>query len=128
MTDAIHDSRFLSYFGNHHKLLAPSNIKRLGMVSFAKHFGKPLTAELWEDLTERLCANQILIYRHNAEMWTLGWWPGTCIIHLDAAGMVADIEWAPREPLAGNGPLNYQSRQAYGVMSQSIIDNVMVEP
>lgn len=87
--------KFLPYFGNHHKQLPGSDGRRGGAVSFKRHLDKPLSAALWEDITERLCASRVLVHRENDLQWTLGWPGSTCIISLNGDGAVDDIEWFP---------------------------------
>lgn len=90
-----HYPLFLPYFGNHHERLPVGSMSRGGSVSFTSHVGKPLTERLWQDITERLAADRVLVYRYGDGEWTLGWGPGTVIIHLDPNDLVKDIEFYP---------------------------------
>jgi len=90
---ATSDPRFTPHMGNN-LVGIRTLIRRGGAVSFAKHLGRPLTPELWEDVTERLGAMFVRVYRPNSEEWTDGC-SDTCIIRLDNEGLVRDIEWHP---------------------------------
>lgn len=85
--------KFVPYFGNHHEYLPEPTCRRGGSVSFRRHLDEPLSEALWTDITERLGAKKLLVYRRGDEMWLLGWGSYTCIVHLHEDGRVRDIDW-----------------------------------
>lgn len=79
------------YFGNNHKHIDRPTIMAMGMVSFTKHIGKPLTQDLWEDLVHRLEISDLRIYKPNEASWTDGRSCGACDVYLDDFGNVTEI-------------------------------------
>lgn len=78
--------------GNNHERLQ-CDWRKLGLVSFARHLGKPLSEELWDDIVHRLGVSRLRVYSHNQEQWTDG--VGSCaIIMLDENRNVSDIQYA----------------------------------
>jgi len=69
-----------------------------GQVSFSRHLGKPLSQELWVDLTLRLRAFSIRIWHGSEEE---GWnvfaldYPSGVDIFIDEHGNVSDISYEP---------------------------------
>ena len=51
------------YFGNNDNKREVPNIIAGGPVCFKRHFGKPLSQALWEDLMHRFCIRGLCIYR-----------------------------------------------------------------
>jgi hypothetical protein len=77
---------------NHHRIR--SECKRGGSVSFASHLGRPLSASLWHDLTERFELTCIRVYKVNQSGWTDA--PSKCAwIYLDESENVWEICIAP---------------------------------
>lgn len=63
-----------------------------GGVSFAKHFGNPLTYELWEDLAYRLGVVSLRVYKKRWEEWTDSPISRCAKIYLDEDDLVTDIK------------------------------------
>ena len=63
-----------------------------GSISFARHLGKPLSQELWDDLIFRLGISKLRVYKHNQGGWTDSV-SGLCRVYLDSNSDVMDICW-----------------------------------
>jgi hypothetical protein len=112
---ADHDPRFFPYLGNHHEYLPRPGCTRGGGVSLASHMGKPLTARLWEDVTERLQAAKLLVYGPGFnEEWTIGHLCVTVIVRLDDNEMVDDI--VLYGPIPGPRPEPRPTRSPGGIL------------
>ena len=84
-----------AFRGNNHKRLPPSGIKRGGGVSFARHLGKLLSPELWEDLYERLGMISLRVYGPSDSEWADGRFQFHADVYLDEGGFVRDVCWHP---------------------------------
>src|SRR2546429_442963 len=83
------------YYGENSHQFPCSTWKDKGAVSFIRHLGKPLTAELWHDLRKRLQIRQLQIF-----------YPGFLLLNvpdmvaapaarifIDSSGLVLNIEY-----------------------------------
>lgn len=84
------------YFGNNNVSIQKPDVFAFGSVSFAKHIGRELSQELWEDLIHRMCIKGLCIYKPNDTRWCIGWGGGHCIICLDNEDKVKDVEYQPK--------------------------------
>lgn len=95
--------RWELYRGNNHNVIPDHGIRRGGYISFTRHFGKPLTPELWIDLVSRLGVTNLRIYEPGMGEWCDGPFPGDCRIYLDEIGFVLEIKYCPHpRPFNGN--------------------------
>jgi hypothetical protein len=83
------------YFGNNHERIERPDVTAFGHVSFASHFGKPLSQGLWEDLIHRMTISGLCIYRPGDMQWAIGWGSGHCCVYLDSQEQVKDIHYCP---------------------------------
>lgn len=67
-----------------------------GGVSFAAHLGKPLGAALWDDLVGRCRVEWLNVIGPSDEEKSIGTFPGTATVYVDAAGVVGDVHLHPR--------------------------------
>lgn len=66
-----------------------------GAISFRKHLDKPLSQELWEDLTKRFCAKSMSVIRYGQSEKTFGYGGKHVWVYLDESGNVDDIRINP---------------------------------
>jgi hypothetical protein len=83
------------YMGNNHEKIPRSHSFKFGGVSFKKHLEKPLSKELWEDLTKKLQINGLCIYKPGDGIWYIDFGCGHTDITLDEKGLVKDIDYSP---------------------------------
>lgn len=80
------------YYGSNHNRIS-STLRCGGMVSMARHIGRPLSPELWEDLVHRMGISGLWILRHGESQWCI---TCPCIIQLDENNLVKDIQFGAR--------------------------------
>lgn len=80
------------YYGCNHKPIL-TNSRYGGMVSVARHIGRPLSTGLWEDLVHRLGISRLWVLKYNQERWCMD---SQCVVILDENNYVKDIEFGAR--------------------------------
>lgn len=87
--------RWQHFYGFNSIRIPNFGMKWGGGVSFKEHLGKPLSPRLWKDLTMRIQAEWIQIYRPNDTIPCVATSYGQVNIHLDDEGNVKDIYYTP---------------------------------
>ena len=91
--------KFLHYFSDSDSprhILPPVNYTRHGGVRFLRYAGKPLSAELWEDIVGRLKPRYLHVLRHDQEEKTFRLLGGSDLrIYLDEQNRIWEIAWYP---------------------------------
>jgi hypothetical protein len=81
---------WLPFFGNNRNKLTQC-CRRGGCFNFANHYGKPLSNQLWEDLTERLGCTYLKVYRWDQHEYIDNEMTPVAKIYLDEDKNVRDI-------------------------------------
>ncbi len=82
------------FLGCQHERFERCPMKKGGGIQFGRHFGKPLSDRLWEDIVFRLQPHSMWIIRNNEAEWCLGV-SNHVTIYLDENDNVRDIYYAP---------------------------------
>lgn len=76
---------------NQERLQPPAG--RQGHAHLGRHLGRPLSRELWDDVTLRLRAHSLVVFRPGDPQPEVVWWE--CCLFLNEQGCLVDIWFDP---------------------------------